>query len=348
VTPRRARLLGLLDSAGLRAVVLRRPGNVAWYSGGGRSHIVSTLDSGVAAVVVTADGDSVVTAANEAGRLRAEELGGLDAAWTVVGPTDPLPLPTGPEVGVDGPLPGCVDVTERVAALRVPLLPDEVERYRAVGRAAAEAMTEAARSLAPADTEHDAAAAVAHALRRRGLDPVVLLVAGESRVYAHRHPLPTGAPLGRLAMLVTCARGHGLIANLTRYAGTFTAAEEETYRRLLAVEAAFLDATVPGAVVGDVVRAGRAAYAANGFDPAEPDRHHQGGPTGYEPRDYLATPSSPARVVAGQAFAWNPSVPGLKVEDTVLVTERGIELLTVDERWPVLAAGGRARPRPGG
>jgi Xaa-Pro aminopeptidase len=343
VTPQRSRLLGLLGSTGLRAVVLRRPGNVAWYSGGGRSYVVSTLDSGVAAVVVTADGDEVVTAANEADRLRAEELGGLDAAWTVVGPTNPLPLPAGPDVGTDGPVPGCVDVTESVAALRVPLLPAEVIRYRAVGRAAAEAMTDAVRSLAPTDTENDAAAAVAHALRRRGLDPVVLLVAGESRVYAHRHPLPTAAPLGRLAMLVTCARGHGLIASLTRYAGTLTGEERAAYDRLLAVEAAFLDTTVPGAVVGDVVRAGRAAYAANGFDPAEPDRHHQGGPTGYEPRDFLATPESAARVLAGQAFAWNPSVPGLKVEDTVLVTGSGLDVLTADPRWPVSA---NRRPLP--
>jgi hypothetical protein len=45
-------------------------------------------------------------------------------------------------------------------------------------------------------------------------------------------------------------------------------------------------------------------------------RHHQGGPTGYEPRDYLATAGSTAFVEERQAFAWNPSVPQLKCEDT--------------------------------
>ena len=45
-----------------------------------------------------------------------------------------------------------------------------------------------------------------------------------------------------------------------------------------------------------------------------------------------------------QAFAWNPTAPGAKVEDTVLVRADGIEVLTVDPRWPTTSVGGLDRP----
>ncbi|HEV2889386.1 MAG TPA: M24 family metallopeptidase [Frankiaceae bacterium] len=336
----------ILDALDLDALVLRRPGNVAWWSGGGRTHILATPEVGVAALVIRRDGVEVVTAVNEAPRLRAEELpddallarlGGGTVTWTVLPWADPLALPTGDRIGADGPLPGARDVSAEVEAARRSLSSHAVEQYRSVGRRAAEAMTDAALSLTPAMTEHAAAAAVGGALLGRGLDPVVLLVSGGSRVGVHRHPLPTDAPVGDLVMLVACARGHGLIANLTRFVSFGRV--PPGYDRLLGVEAAFLDATVPGARVGDVFSAGTAAY---GDD--EWTLHHQGGPTGYESRDHLATAACDELVEPWQAFAWNPSIPSLKIEDTVLATPDGLDVLTVDERWPTVVAQGRQRP----
>jgi hypothetical protein len=329
------RVVRLLDERGLDALVLREPGSIAWYSDGGRSHILT--ETSVAALVVARDGVEVYTAVNEADRLHAEELHTLaDARWHVLPWAADLGgvLPNGPRYGTDAD----------AEPLRRSLLPDEVARYGVVARAAAEAMTDAVLSLSPTATEHQAAAALGGRLLERGLDPVVLLVAGATRLPVHRHPLPTNAFLGDLAMLVCCARGHGLIANLTRFVsfGRFTKAAE--YGRLLEVEAAFLAATRPGARVGDVYAAGAAAYGAQRFRADEAGRHHQGGPTGYATRDYLATAASDAAVEEAQAFAWNPSVPWLKVEDTVLATSAGLEVLTVDPRWPAVPVHGVPRP----
>ena len=47
---------------------------------------------------------------------------------------------------------------------------------------------------------------------------MLLLVAGEERLFRHRHPLPKGKPLGRAFMAVVCAGRGGLVANLTRMA----------------------------------------------------------------------------------------------------------------------------------
>ena len=345
---KRRRVHALLEEEQLDALVLRRPGNVAWYSCGGRSHILATPEVGVADVVVRREGDEVVTAVNEADRLETEELAVLGAPFRVLSwdADREAVLPTGRGVGCDGALPGARDVGAAVEAARRALTLPELDRYRALGRDAAEALTEASLALAPGETELAAAARVGHELLARGADPIVLLVAGEERLPRHRHPLPTDAPLGRLAMLVACARRHGLVVSLTRLVafGGFPDELRSAHARLLRVDAAFNRATAPGARVGEAFAAGIRAYEAEGFDAEEWRRHHQGGPTGYEARDYLATADSPAPIEAGQAFAWNPSVPWLKSEDTVVAGDAAPEILTVDARWPTASVQGLARP----
>jgi hypothetical protein len=173
-----------------------------------------------------------------------------------------------------------------------------------------------------------------------------MLVAGEERLPLHRHPLPTAAPLGARAMLVVCGRRHGLVSAVTRMRAftPLSAGARATYAGLLAVEAAYLDATRAGARIGDIVAAGVAAYAEHGFPADEWHAHHQGGPIGYATRDYLASPATDLAAGDRQAFAWNPSGRGFKVEDTVLATTAGPEILSPDPDWPALEAGGRQRP----
>jgi Xaa-Pro aminopeptidase len=255
-------------------------------------------------------------------------------------------LPAGPRAGADVPYGAAADLSSALEEQRRSLLPAEVDRYAELGRDAAEAVTDVCGTLSPSTTEQAVAAGLASALLARGIDPVVLLVAGGDRVAVHRHPLPTGGPVGHLVMVVVCGRRHGLIANLTRFVATrpLPARLAEEYTRLLEVDVAYNAATRPGSTVGDCCAAGMLAYSANGFEADEWTLHHQGGPTGYFPREYLATAGSTAVVADNQPFAWNPSVPSLKVEDTVLGTGSGPRVLTVDPRWPTVEVRGLARP----
>jgi Xaa-Pro aminopeptidase len=174
---------------------------------------------------------------------------------------------------------------------------------------------------------------------------VVLLVAGEQRIPLHRHPLPTITAVGSIAMIVVCARRGGLIANLTRLvAFGRDVSREERYARLLNVDVSLNTATFPGRRFNDVLSIGVDAYAVEGFSADEWRRHHQGGPTGYAPRVRLVTMEDERVILASQAVAWNPSVPGLKSEDTVLVSETGVEVLTADPAWPTVSLGGLQRP----
>ena len=343
------RVLALMGEQDVDTVLLRAPGAAAWWSGGGATHIVATPGVGVATLVLTRDGDAVrttvVTAVNEAPRLQAEELAGLDAEWQVLPWATPVEsvLPTGPRVGTDVPLDGCRDVAGALASARASLVPAEVGRLLALGGETAEGLTEACSTLRPTDTEWHAAAATGAALRERGIDPVVLLVAGGDRLPVHRHPLPTGGPLGDAAMVVACGRRAGLIVSLTRFVGAPSAG---AFDRILEVDAAVNAATRPGRTVGEVFRDLQAAYVAHGFAEDEWTLHHQGGPAGYNPREFLGEPTSTAPVVESQVFAWNPSAPGVKSEDTVLTTADLPRVVTADPAWPSREVGGLLRPLP--
>jgi antitoxin VapB len=113
------------------------------------------------------------------------------------------------------------------------------------------------------------------------------------------------------------------------------------------VDATFITETRPGAVLGEVFNRAATAYAETGYAD-EWHLHHQGGPAGYEPREFVAGPNSPETVSVGQVYAWNPSITGTKSEDTILVGEEGNEILTAIQGWPTLTVemSGREYARP--
>jgi antitoxin VapB len=344
-------LAGVGRDAGVDRLVLREPATLAWLLEA-RVHVPQTLESACLDVVVDLGSGEpalrVVCNAIEAPRLRDTELADLPVEWDVVpwwSPRDAR-LPGGPGVGADRPTGGSVDVSSALVALRR-VLDDRQQRLLAgVSRDAAAAATRAALRLASDMTEYAAAGTFASELLAAGMDPVVLMVGGGKRPGVHRHPLPTAAPLGDRAMLVCCARRHGLIASVTRVVsfGPLDTAGRDSYRRLLEVERAFLDASRPGIRLGDAFSAGTAAYAEHGFAADEWHRHHQGGLSGFTPREFPAHARSDVELADGSVVAWNPSADGLKVEDTAVVRTDGPELLVHDPDWPSLQVGGRSRP----
>jgi len=146
-------------------------------------------------------------------------------------------------------------------------------------------------------------------------------------------------------MLVLCGRRHGLYASLTRfvYFRDPTAEERRLTEDVARVEAAAWAASTPGATLGAAYARIVETYAALGHSGAELD-HHQGGTTGYSSREALGLPDQDTRIEANTALAWNPSLPGAKIEDTAITGEQGIEVLTVDPVWPTATVEGRARP----
>ena len=244
-----AALATVARDRGLDTLVLRDPANLTWLLGG-RVNVPQTLDTACLDVVVDCASEpriTLVTNVIEAPRLRDTELAGLDATWDVVAwweGRDPR-LPHGTHVGSDRPLPDAAPVASDLAQLRRRLTHRQRRLLREVCGDAAAAATAAAVALTSATTEYQAAGLLARELLDRQLDPIVLLVGGARRLEAHRHPLPTGEPLGGRGMLVACARRHGLVASVTRIVSfePLGSDERDAYERLLHVEQAFLDAS---------------------------------------------------------------------------------------------------------
>ena len=322
------RLLGWMEENGFSRFFLVRPENFAWLTGGGDSTVVA--GEGVAWLEVAKGKVRLHTSCIEAGRLVAEEVAGVDEVLSY--PWHAMPDPGRPN-----------DLEHDLTPLRLVLSPEEQERFRALGRDAAQALGEVVRAARPEWTERKLAGEVAAALYEQGIQPVVLLVAGEERIFRFRHPLPKDRPLGRLCMAVACGRREGLVADLTRLRSWGHPDARELYLKVLRVEARALAASRPGATLGEVLTEIRQAYGEIGRSEAF-EEHHQGGIAGYRPREVLAVPGDRTRLEAGMCVAWNPSLPGAKVEDTFLLTERGLENLTYDPDWPAVEVEGRMRP----
>ncbi len=336
------RIRVLLDRFGLDALVLRQTGNFAWATCGGDAHINTASETGVAALLITPAARFVVTNNIESTRLMHEQ-GLARQGWeALAGPWYEeggylTNFTRGLKTGADTPLPGELDLSREIVALRSQLTPEEGERYRELGKACAAGMRQAVEALEPGMSEYEIAGLLAQAVESRGVQAIVNLVATDERVFAYRHPLPTSKTLRNYAMLVLCGRKWGLVCSMTRlvHFGALPAELQQKARAVARVDAEMIAATRPGRAIGDVFRHAQAVYRSVGYA-EEWKLHHQGGPAGYAAREFIATPRSTETVLLGGAFAWNPSITGVKSEDTILVGEGSHEIITEMDGWPAL------------
>jgi Xaa-Pro aminopeptidase len=347
VAAKLALLRDCLERTGAAAICLRGIDWFAWVTAGGSSAVLHTSELGVAEVLVTRDDAVILTDEIEAARLRDEEVPpGFTfhvTPWAqvelreryVLGLAGDRPVLSDRPHGIEQALPTAL------RQRRLVLQASEQARYRLLGREAAEAMTQVMRAARPEWTEYDLAAAGAAALWQRGIHPALVLAAGERRLPVYRHPTPSHEPIGSRAMLVFCARRHGLYANLTRFVSFGPAPQDQ--QALMEVEATGLATVTPGKSLSAVYHAFAAAY--NHADRQDAiNEHHQGGITGYLAREIVATASTATELEEGMAFAFNPSFDGLKIEDTFLLGPQGLDNLTLDPQWPAMTVHGRQRP----
>lgn len=343
-----ARVRLMMAANNVSAVHVAQLGNLAWLLCGADLAVALT-GAPVAEAVVTQRGVTVLASSIEKGRLEAEELPEnvevVFTSWFEPAARETALKDLLGEGKVLADTPGRGAETRDFWPLRVPLLPEEVGRYRGLCRDTAQVFTDVLTDVKPGITEHEVAGRLAAGLRAKGTQPVVLLVAGDERLERYKHPLPQNVAVNNRLMAVACARRHGLIANITRLVsfGSEPAEKRRQYRALLDVERVILDHTQHGLLVTDVFEHIKEAYKAAGR-PEGWQEHHQGGPTGYFARDFVAMPGDQRMLIEGSAYAWNPSLPGLKVEDTVLLAGNKLEILTEDARWPLVEVGARRRP----
>ncbi|MFB6223904.1 MAG: M24 family metallopeptidase [Haloarcula sp.] len=334
------RLDQYLQTEGLEAVWFARPNSFAWLTGGGDNVVDRAGDIGVAAAGYDGDGIRVVTNNIEAPRLRDEELDSaveVDAFdWHSESLADAVAAASPTPAAADFDVAGfeSVDATQ----LRQPLTDAQTEQYRALGRDTATAVESVAREIESSDTELDVTAALRCELEGRDIATPVTLVGSAERAQSYRHYTPTDAELGDYALMSVTAQRDGLYVSTTR-AVAFDPPEwfAERTRKAARVETSALAATQAvgrdGKSAGDVFTAVQDAYAEVGWE-GEWRNHHQGGAAGFAGREWIATPGHEADVVLPQGYAWNPTIAGAKSEDTYLVSDDDVELLSSTGDWP--------------
>ena len=333
----------LLEKHGTDAVLLRRMSSFAWATCGAASYVNTAASEGAASLLITHDRLYLVTNNIEAPRMEQEEKL-IEQGWEFRVSPWYMPLLalenliSNQSLISDVPFSGSINVNEEIARLRSHLTPEEGERFRYLGHLCAETMTAVAQVMRPGMSENYLAGLLAFEAQQRGIQPIVNLIATDDRAYCFRHPLPTGKKLDKYAMLVLCGRRFGLVCSITRLVH-FGTLSEDLHHRVSAtaqVNATLIAGSRPERRLSDVLAEAQRSYANVGF-PTEWQQHHQGGIAGYEPREILATPTSTEVIVEGQVLAWNPSIAGAKMEDTILVGVHSNELLTPTSLWPVMS-----------
>lgn len=325
MTEQQRRLAEFLKSRGAAGAIVRRRANIAWLTGGADTHIDGSSRFGIAALRWSPSEKTVVTDNIEASRLAAEEFGD---DWTVA--EHPWWEPE-PSRETEGWLDDAGD--DVYAELRWSLAPSEIETVRELGADATRVLEGAMKRARTGMTEHELAGDVVGGLRALGIFTPVMLVAADERIRRFRHPIPTGHRVERVVMAAICAQRKGLTVSATRlvHFGPLDADLDRRHDAVCHVEKVMHDTTRPGRTWGELFTGVQDAYADAGF-PDEWKLHHQGGPMGYELREFKAAPGETRTVVENQLVGWNPTVTGTKAEDTILSSG---DVVTPSHDWPM-------------
>lgn len=344
------RLVKLLRSEKLGGVLLNGQHNFAWLTGGARNGIDLSRENGAANLLVTAEGRRYIFAnCIEMPRMLAEEVSSdifepVEYSWQdeKTSPESILKKAAGlteGDIAADIRLwPKTRTIEGLIAKCRFSLTAAEIVRIRDLGKDAAEALDRTVSNLVLGDTEAEIARRVQTELAAFDITSVVTLVAADERISYFRHPVPTDNRWRKLLLLVTCAKRRGLIVSLSRMicSGAIPVDLQHKTEAAAFVNAALWHASRPGVTGAELYQAAADAYAVRGFA-REIDCHHQGGAAGYKTREWVAHPESKDVVQENQAFAWNPSITGTKIEETILIGKGEVEIITASKIFPQIS-----------
>lgn len=343
IAEKKRRVRGLLEDLKLDGIYLKKSANFSWLTGGGYNIVGLATEMGVAGALVTRDRCYLVCNNIEAPRMELEERMADQGYETVRYPwydeqeAAVVRSLSGKALGADHALAGAEDVSAKINPLRFSFTPWEVERYADQARETALAAEETALTIRPGDEERAVVGRLSEKLWAKGMDFIVAFCAADERISLFRHPVATDKKIRGRAMISVNSRRRGLIVSITRFVqfGKVSAEMRKLYEDNVYVDSAMMAATLPGRPASEVFNAALKAYAEKGY-PEEYKLHHQGGAIGYIGRDYKATSKTGELIRENQAFTWNPSITGMKSEDTMLATAKGPIVLTEPVVFPVL------------
>ena len=337
---------GFLETYNIDGMLISRQDNFAWVTGGKRNYVGLATELGVASLLVTKNKIYVITNNIETPRIKNEEFINFSIKcefktynwWQDYKKQEIIKkLISRKKIGSDDNSSDTVMLKGEFAKLRYSLTPEEIQRYKDLGQICGISIAQVCKSIKPGYSEYEVAGMMSNLLIKNKIDPVVLLIASDERIFKYRNPLPTDKKIDKYVMVVIGARICGLIASVTRlvYFGKINSEVRRKHSAVVKVDANMINVSKPQAKVSEILKKAKEIYKETGFA-NEWKLHHQGGTTGYAPRDYKAIPDSNEVLYLNQAVAWNPSITGTKSEDTIIVGVNHPEIITVSPDWPLL------------
>jgi Xaa-Pro aminopeptidase/Xaa-Pro dipeptidase len=241
-------------------------------------------------------------------------------------------------VALDGlrrSLPDCqfIDIDPEVAELRRLKSPLELHAIRQAAGIADTVLEAILPTLRPGLTENQVSARIACSVQELNavctLPPFVL--SGNDNPTNHRDPSAKAIEVGETVMIDFLVAVNGYHADIARsvVVGSPSSAQLHAWQAVCAAHQAILDLIAPGVSCSQLQRVAASTLAHYGY--SHPTRVGHGLGLGHS----LEWPSldSDARLLPGTTFCCEPRVntPGtgvMKIEDDVVVTEDGYELLT--------------------
>ena len=219
--------------------------------------------------------------------------------------------------------------------LRMIKTEEEIEKLRWAGRAAEKVHHDSFGKIRPGMTELDLASFIVHGLYEEGIDQVVKLVVGAGDRCSHANPAPTKNVIKRGDMIRVDIFGSlsSYLSDVARTAvvGKPTAFQKETWKKLIEARAVTLENIRPGVHSQDVYQRFSKKFREMDLEPINFVGHGLGLTLHEDPyiNKFSDTILQPGMVLCVEPYYMMVDQNmGFQIEDEIIVTEKGYELIT--------------------
>jgi Xaa-Pro aminopeptidase len=230
------------------------------------------------------------------------------------------------------------DITPFIDAMRVIKSPEEIEVMRRNGRSSAEGVKQAMLATRPGGYEYEIEAAAMHVVLRNGASGAAyppIVGSGPNTCILHYEKNDRQVEDGDLVLMDFGGLLDYMCMDISRTwpaSGKFTKEQREVYEIVLEVQKACIEAYRPGATNEDVQKHVAEVMKKKGLDP----RGERGGFGHYVGLGTHDVGPRMEKLQEGMVFAIEPGLYypekniGVRIEDSVLITKDGCEVLTKD------------------
>lgn len=224
-----------------------------------------------------------------------------------------------------------------VEEIRMVKSPAEIATIRASVLLNSAALEQALEHFRPSMTEVDFAAEIEYRMRLLGADGTAfqtIVASGQRSALPHAHPTDHPIESDQLLLVDMGANVAGYASDMTRThaVGKLAAKVRRMYRAVLESQLAAIDAVKPGILCASIDRVARRVLGSHGLDKLF--IHSTGHGLGLEIHERPRigrrerTVLEPGMVITVEPGVYEEGLGGIRIEDTVVVTAQGCEVLT--------------------